>query len=85
VTKTTHGFHVIKLVERKAARTRPFAEVKAEIVARLGSEYVEKEMRTYTDTLRNMPIDANPDLVASLRTRFGTAPEAPDAANAAQP
>jgi peptidyl-prolyl cis-trans isomerase C len=73
VVKTTHGLHVIKLVERTPASTRAFADVKAEIIQRLRGEYVDKQMRTYTDTLRNLPLDANPELVASLRDRYGAA------------
>jgi peptidyl-prolyl cis-trans isomerase C len=79
VVKTTHGLHVIKLVERTAARTRPFAEVKEEIIQRLRSDYIDKQMRTYTDTLRNLPLDANPELVASLRDRYGAADPASQA------
>ncbi len=69
--KTAYGFHVIKLIERTSDKPSSFADVKDQIVARLRSEYVEKQVRAFTDTLRNLPVDANPGLVASLRTRYG--------------
>jgi peptidyl-prolyl cis-trans isomerase C len=80
VVKTEYGYHVLKLVERTADKPRAFAEVKPEIVARLRSEYIDKQVRTYSDTLRNQPLDANPDLVASLRTRYGQVETVPAAA-----
>jgi peptidyl-prolyl cis-trans isomerase C len=70
VVKTSFGFHVIDLVSRSEARTRSFDEVKAEIVARLRGEYAEKQVKDHTDKIRNEPIDANQDLVASLRGRY---------------
>ena len=83
--KTSYGFHVIKLMERTSDKPASFAEMKDQIVSRLRSEYIEKQVRTFTDTLRNLPIDANADLVASLRTRFGDAQKIPaEGAEAAQ-
>lgn len=83
--KTSYGFHVIKLMERTSDKPATFAEVKDQIVSRLRSEYIEKQVRTFTDTLRNLPIDANASLVASLRTRFGDAQKIPtEGAAAAQ-
>jgi len=79
-TRTTYGFHVIKLLDRKPAQQHAFAEVKDEIVARLRTEYVEKQVRLHTDTLRNLPIDANEQAVASLRARYGASAEPPAAA-----
>jgi len=80
VTRTTYGFHVIKLLDRKPAQQHAFAEVKDEIVTRLRTEYVDKQVRLHTDTLRNLPIDANEQAVASLRSRYGAPAEPPPAA-----
>lgn len=82
VTRTTYGFHVIKLLDRKPAQQRSFAEVKDEIIKRLRNEYVEKQVRLHTDTLRNLPMDANEQAVASLRTRYGAPAEIPPATKA---
>jgi peptidyl-prolyl cis-trans isomerase C len=73
VTKTSFGFHVIRLVERKAAQPRSFEEVRSQIIAQLSSEYVEKQVKDHMDDLRNRPMDANAELVASLRDRYGNA------------
>lgn len=71
--KTRFGYHVIKLVKRAPAHQRSFDEVKDEILARLRREYVEKYVKNYADGIRNRPMDANADVVASLRARFGEA------------
>lgn len=78
IVKTQFGFHVIKLIKRTTDMQRSFADVKPEIVARLRSEYIDKQVRTYSDGLRNQPLDANPDLVASLRTRYGETQAVPE-------
>lgn len=80
--KTEFGFHVIKLVKRAPAQQRSFDDVKGEILARLRREYVEKYVKNYADGIRNRPMDANADVVASLRTRFGEA-ETPEEQRAA--
>jgi parvulin-like peptidyl-prolyl isomerase len=72
VVKTKFGFHVIKLVRHTADRQRDFNEVKGEIVTRLRDEYIEKAVTGHTNELRNLPMQASPDVVASLRTRFGS-------------
>jgi len=79
VVKTKFGFHVIKLIERTPDHQQAFADVREQIIERLRTDYVDKAMSNYTDTLRNQPIDANPDLVASLRTRYGMSPALPEA------
>lgn len=82
VIETKYGFHVLKLVERTPDKQQTFADVREKIVERLRNEYVDKTVRAHTDGLRNQPIDATPELVASLRSRYGTqeAPAAPAAA-----
>lgn len=70
LVKTSYGYHILKLVDRTDDKTRAFSEVKPEIVARLRNEYIDKQVRTFADTMRNLPLDANPDLVASLRSRY---------------
>lgn len=81
--KTSFGFHVMKLIARTSDTQRSFAEVKGDIIEQLGKEYSEKQMRTYTDTMRNLPLDGNAEMLATLRTRYGEAevpPPAPPAA-----
>ena len=73
VIKTSFGLHVIELVERKEPHQRSFDEVRSEIIARISGDYVEKQIKAHTDALRNLPMDANAELVASLRDRYGSA------------
>jgi len=73
LVKTDFGFHIIKLVERTPDKKPAFAEVKDQIVAKLRSDYIDKQLKTHGDTLRNQPMDANPELVGSLRDRYGAA------------
>lgn len=73
VVQTTTGFNVLQLVSRVPAQKPTFEEVREQIVARLGDEYTQKQQKDYIDGLRNNRIDADPDRVASLRTRYTVA------------
>lgn len=81
--KTRDGYAIIKLVSRAPDKQQPYAEVHDSIVARLKSEYIEKTAQTHVDEIRNQKIDANPEMVASLRTRFGSALPSESAMSAA--
>lgn len=70
VVQTPYGFHVLKLVERTPDRTPSFAEVKNSIIEGMRNAYIEEQMRTFSDGLRNQPMDASPELVGSLRSRY---------------
>jgi peptidyl-prolyl cis-trans isomerase C len=83
VIKTKFGYHVLKLIKRTSDTPQPFDAVKAQIVDQLRTDYVNKQLSQHTDELRNARIDANPELIASLRDRYGTAPSAADADAAA--
>ncbi|MGA9422309.1 MAG: peptidylprolyl isomerase [Rhodanobacteraceae bacterium] len=79
IVKTRYGFHVLKLIARVPDRQQAFAEVKDKIIKKLRSDYIDKAVANHTDKLRNQKLDANPDLVASLRTRYESKPETPAA------
>lgn len=81
IVKTKYGYHIIKLIERTADKPRTFEQMQYEIVNRLRNEYTEKQLRNHVDTLRNLPMDANADLVASLRERY----DRPSTTTPAQP
>lgn len=70
IVKTKFGYHVLKLIARTPQQQRSFADVRDEIISRMSSEYVDKQMKNYTDQLRNQKMDASPDVVASLRDRY---------------
>jgi len=79
VIKTKLGFHVLKLVSRTPDQQKKFADVRDQIVAQLRDEYVDKAVKEHTDALKNLPLDANQDLVASLRSRYGSLQTPPEA------
>ncbi|MGA8277037.1 MAG: peptidylprolyl isomerase, partial [Rhodanobacteraceae bacterium] len=80
IVKTRYGFHILKLISHASDRQQTFAEVKDKIIEKLRSDYIEKAVANHTDKLRNQKLDANPDLVASLRTRYESKPATPAAA-----
>ena len=71
--KTKFGYHVIKLVSRTPDKQQTFAEVHDRIVERLKADYVSRIVQNHVDEIHNQHIDADESLVASLRTRYGTA------------
>ena len=70
VVKTQFGYHVLKFIQRSPDRQLPFEDVHDRIVARLKSNFIDAQMTQYTNEFRGKPLQANPDLVASLRTRY---------------
>lgn len=78
VVHTKYGYHVLQLVAKSPGEPRSFEDVHDEIVAALTKRYEDEAVQRHADTLRNLPIEANPELVASLRTRYGEAPAIPE-------
>lgn len=70
LVETPYGYHVIQLVEVKPSRLRPFEEIREKLEAKLEQEQRERVVQNHADTLRNLPIDAVPEAIASLRTRY---------------
>lgn len=54
--RTQFGWHVIKVVERRAAEVKPFDEVKAHLQEKLGREQMEKYTTQYIAELRQNAI-----------------------------
>jgi peptidyl-prolyl cis-trans isomerase C len=75
--RSSYGWHVIELVSINPGRQKPFEEVRDEILAELRNAAVEKQVRAYTDQLNSLPLDADPALVASLRSRYKPEGEQP--------
>ncbi len=82
VTKSQFGYHIIKLDNREESRRRSFEEVRLTLVDQLRMTLTEQKVKEYVDQLRSEALDANPDAVASLRTRYMPAPLLPDPAAA---
>jgi peptidyl-prolyl cis-trans isomerase C len=70
VVKTRYGYHVIRLEQRNEAKLKTFEQVKSQIVEELRREFIARQKSTVVDELRSMPIQASPERVASLRTRY---------------
>lgn len=51
IVETKFGWHLIQLIEQVPAKTKPFAEVKAELVANLEQEYLKNEFNTWRNTI----------------------------------
>ena len=86
--KTAGGYYVLKLLARTPKHQLGFDEAREQILASLKSEFLRKQVADYVDGLRNKPLDADPDKISALRTRYGTAPAIPPPAApapAAQP
>ncbi len=82
LTKSQFGFHIIKLGDRVEAKPRSYEEVGAAIIDELRMGMTEQRVKDYVDQMRSMALDANPDAVASLRTRYAVAPLLPDVSKA---
>lgn len=73
VVKTRFGYHVIRLDKKIAPMVSPFASVKKQIVDDLRKQYEQKQKQDLVDQFRSAKIEANPEVVASLRTRYTAA------------
>lgn len=83
VTKSSFGYHIIKLEQRTPARARSFEEVKKQIVTNIENTMRDARVQEHVDQLKSLPIEAVPEVVASLRTRYlpqgaEAQPEAPE-------
>jgi peptidyl-prolyl cis-trans isomerase C len=70
VVRAENGFHVLQLVARAPDRQQSFDEVRQSIVDKLEKDYVAKTLSLHRARLRSQKLDADPALVASLRTRY---------------
>jgi parvulin-like peptidyl-prolyl isomerase len=82
--KSQFGYHLIVLESITPERLRPFSEVRPVLLDEVTLAEGDRATREYTDHLQNEPIDADPDLVRSLRTRYGTVADPSAAAAAAE-
>jgi hypothetical protein len=70
VCLTADGFQIIKLVSMAPATAQPFADVHDQIVKDLKENYISSQRSNFIDGLNSEKLDANPEVVASLRTRY---------------
>src|SRR5690606_41087284 len=70
VVKTQFGFHISRLDAIHAARKKSFEDVQDSIVEGLRNQWLEERRLQYLTSFRAEALEANPDIVASLRTRY---------------
>lgn len=74
--KTQFGYHVIKLLEVIPARTRPFEEVKAQLIKRERDQYVKSARTDYLRDIRSRDAEVGDEqLLLTLPARYGGRPE----------
>jgi peptidyl-prolyl cis-trans isomerase C len=72
------GYQVLKLLSVAPSRQKTFEEVHEQILGQLKSNFIEAQRRDLVDNLGSEKLDANPEAVAALRTRYASArPVAP--------
>jgi peptidyl-prolyl cis-trans isomerase C len=70
VVESDFGFHIIQLIEHMPARKKTFDEVHDQLVAELAAQHIARTRKDYLDQTQSMKTDADPDAVASLRSRY---------------
>ena len=85
VIQSAYGLHLIELVEIQPARQLTFEEAKPALLEQIQRERVDAAAKEHVDRLRNNEIDADPDAILSLRTRYADAKQGTDAAKLLEP
>lgn len=68
--KTAYGYHIIKAVKLVPAQPRSFAQVKTGLIEKMRRQWIAETVQHHIDALRSDTLDADPDLVAALRSRY---------------
>lgn len=82
VVKSQFGYHIIRLESRTEIKQRSYDEVRVALVEELRNNLTEQRVKEFIDQKRSEALDANPDAVASLRTRYLPKPLLPDMSKA---
>lgn len=72
VVKSQFGYHVIRLDSIEEARELSFDDVRTALFARIRADRKARMRADAIEKVRALPLDADPDLVYSLRTRYRT-------------
>jgi peptidyl-prolyl cis-trans isomerase C len=70
VVKSAFGYHVLQLVERREAEMPPYEQVARDIEDFTERKERARVLREHTDALNSMKIEADPEAIASLRSRY---------------
>jgi parvulin-like peptidyl-prolyl isomerase len=76
LVKTSFGFHIIRLVERRESKPQSFEEVREALVRRVARDYGDNVRIDYLASVRSrFPESGNEDVLRSLPARYGGRPE----------
>jgi peptidyl-prolyl cis-trans isomerase D len=70
VIKTEYGFHILQVLEKEAARVKPFEEVKTQLGADMKREAVYERMQQVSDQAR-AELARNPKGAADIAAKYG--------------
>ena len=70
IIKSKLGYHVIKLIHLDPEIQKSFEDVRSALVTKIRNDWIDTQVNEHTGKMRGNPLNANPDLVASLRTRY---------------
>ena len=70
VVKTKFGYHIIRLDALNKASKKPFEDVLPKIAGGLNQKWVEDRRQQFLTSFKAQKMEANPEVVASLRTRY---------------
>lgn len=74
--KSQFGWHIIRLDSFERGKLPEFEAVKAKMVEQLEKEYRSNTIRGYSERLKqSQPLEPNPEVLESLRSRYGEAPD----------
>lgn len=68
--KTQYGYHILRAVKFHPATQRTFDNVREGLVKQLQKKYVKKQVSDHVDGLKSKELEPNPDMIASLRSRY---------------
>ena len=70
VVRTRYGYHIIQLVKRQPAALVAYDKVREQILAELRADYLERQRQKIIESFETQPLNASPERVRSLRTRY---------------
>lgn len=85
VVKTSFGYHIIKLTELEAAKQKPFADVKAEIIASLTAEKATERFHELQQKLAEVSYEISDSLDEAAKAIGVTVQQSPVFAKAQAP
>jgi len=70
VVSGARAYYILKLVKLEPDYQQTYQEARTELLYQLKQQYIDQYRKDYVTNLTNQPLEANPELIASLRTRY---------------